>query len=119
MEPETENRDRGHSDLDELESLRHERLVVAVRYLAADRRQDEERKDEDGAGKRDQGLGFLSRHFEKNQENQRVLQEIVVEGAEELAPEQGREASRGQQAGRHQRFHVIGAEGLWGQTPGA
>ena len=49
----------GDRDLGELQPLRHERLVVAVGDLAAERRQDEERKDEDRAGKRDQGLGTL------------------------------------------------------------
>ena len=48
---------RGGPDLDELQPLGHERLVVAVGDLAAERRQDEEREDEDRAGERDQRLG--------------------------------------------------------------
>ena len=101
MEPEAGDRDPGHRDLDELEPLRHLRLVVAVGDLAADRGEDEEREDEDRPGERDQRLGVLSRHLEQDQEDQRGFQKIVVEGAEELAPEQRRETSRGQQVRSH------------------
>ena len=51
---EAEHRDRGDADLDELQALRHHRLVVAVGDLTAERRQEEEGRDEDRARKRDQ-----------------------------------------------------------------
>ena len=66
-------------------------LVEPVGDLAAERRQDEERKDENRAGERNQRFGIVAGQFEQDQEYQRVLEEIVVERAEKLAPEQRRE----------------------------
>ena len=96
---EADDRDDRDADLGELEPLRHHRLVVAVGELAAERRQEEVRRDEDRGRERDQRLGPGPADLEQDQEDQRVLEEIVAECREELAPEQGREAS-GQQQGR-------------------
>src|SRR5262249_54556721 len=54
--------------------------------------QSEKWKHQGGAGQRDQRFRVGARKFEQDQEYERVLQEIVVEGAEELAPEQRRKA---------------------------
>ena len=82
----------------ELQPLRHDRLVVAVGDLAAERRQEEIRRDEHRRRERDEGFGRRAADLEQDQEHQGVLQEIVAERREELAPEQRREAA-GQQEG--------------------
>ena len=51
----------GDADLGELQPLRHHRLVVAVGHLAAERRQEEVRRDEHRGRERDQRLGVPSR----------------------------------------------------------
>src|SRR5262245_4614468 len=101
MEREAGNRNAGDADLDELQTLRHARLVEPVGDLAAERGQDEERKNEYCARERDQRLGILGGELEQDQERERVLQEVVVEGAEELAPEQRRKPPRDHQFGKH------------------
>ena len=53
--------ERGGADLGELQPLRDDRLVEAVGELAAEAREEEERRDEDGAGERDQRLGVRRR----------------------------------------------------------
>src|SRR5262249_28652301 len=84
-----EPRDR---DFDELHVARDDRLVEAVGQLSAETGEEEERSDEYGGGQRDQRLAVLNAWCEQDQEHQRVLEEIVVERREELAPEQRREA---------------------------
>jgi hypothetical protein len=104
MEQEAQHRGAGREDLRELEPAGHQRLVVPVGPLAAEARQDEERPDEDRARQRhqDAGMGIgLAADPEQDQEGQRVLQEIVVERREELAPEQWREAPRSHQGTEH------------------
>jgi hypothetical protein len=49
------------------------------------------------AGQRHQRGAGLAANPEQNEQHQRVLQEIIVEGGEELAPEQRRETARGEQ----------------------
>jgi hypothetical protein len=107
VEPEAGHRDAGNRDLGELEPLGHERLVEAVRDLAADRGEDERRKDEDRGRERDQGLRVRHGPFVEDQEGERVLEEIVVEGAEELAPEQGRKPTRGKKAVGHAKTPAV------------
>ena len=93
----------GDADLDELQPLGHPGLVEAVGDLAAERRQEEERRDEDRSGQRDQHLRMRALQLVQQQEDQRVLQEIVAEGRKELAPEQWREPPR-----QHQGKHGVG-----------
>ena len=105
-----EEADRGQArdgDLRQLDPLGHVGLVEAVGQLAAERREDEERRDEDDAGQRDQHPGVAARHLsragdaEQDQHGQRVLQEVVVESGAELAPEQRRKPPRRHQALEH------------------
>ena len=49
---------RGDADLGEFQPLRHQRLVVAVGEFAAEAGEEEERRDQRRAGKRDQRLGI-------------------------------------------------------------
>ena len=107
MQEEARRGKGGDGDFAEPDALCDERLVVAVGQLAAERRQDEERGDENDAGHRDQYPAVLSRsatctpEAEQDQHGQRVLQEIVVERRAELAPEQRRELARRHQALEH------------------
>jgi hypothetical protein len=102
MDHKTKDRDRGDADLDEFQTPCHHRLVVAVSDLAAERRQEEVRRDEDRTRERNERLA-AGPHMEQDQEDDRVLQEVVVEGGEKLAPEQWREAP-----GQHQRLRRFG-----------
>ncbi|CDX61376.1 hypothetical protein MPL1032_390012 [Mesorhizobium plurifarium] len=95
----------GRGDLGEFQPTCDERLVEAVGDLAAQRRKQQEGGHEDGAGQRHQRRGLILRQGEENEEHQRVLQEIVVEGREELRPEERREAPRHHQMGVHGNFH--------------
>ena len=54
MNHEADHRDRSNADFDELQALRHHRLVIAVGDLTAERRQKEIGRDEDRARERDQ-----------------------------------------------------------------
>ena len=58
LQHEAEDRDRGNPDLDEFQPLRDERLVVTVGDLAAERGQEEIRRDEHRARERDQRLAM-------------------------------------------------------------
>src|SRR5579883_3419984 len=98
----SDHRDAGDEDLGELQPFRNHGLVVAVRHLPAQSRKNEVREDEDGGRELNEGPRALARKLEDDQDHQRLLEEIVVEGAEELAPEQGCEAPRGHQAREHQ-----------------
>ena len=104
------DRKRGNADLDEFQTLRHQSLVETVCEFAADTGKEEERSDQRGAGKRDQRLGVAAGDVEQNEKDQRGLEEVVAEGGEELAPEQGRETSRRHQGRRHGSPAVPSAE---------
>src|SRR5262249_45431601 len=101
MQAEADNGDEGNADLAEFESPRHHRLVVAIGELAAQRREEEVRRNENRGGKRDQRLGVGAADMEQNEKDQRVLEEVVAERREKLGPEQGREAPRHQQRRGH------------------
>ena len=84
----------GDRDLDHLQPLRDHRLVEAVGNLAAERRQKEIGRDEDRAGQRDQRVAMRTVDLagsgmdaKQDQKDNRVLQQIIVERREELAPE--------------------------------
>ena len=77
-------------------------LGLLFGYLAAERGEEEIRRDEDRARDRHQRGGMrLAQPAEQDQKDQRGLEEIIVEGREELAPEQGREAPRQHQRPAH------------------
>ena len=101
LQPIAGDRDTRDRDLDELDALRHDRLVEAVRHLAPEAGEEEERADEDRGGERDERAGIGDRGREQDQEDQRVLEEIVIEGAEKLAPEERCEAPGGHQTPEH------------------
>ena len=71
-----------------------ERLVVTVGDLAAERGQEEIRRDEHRARERDQRLAMRAADMEQNEKDERILEEIIVECGKELRPEQRREAPR-------------------------
>src|SRR5205814_540709 len=76
--------DRG-ADLGQLDTLGDERLIVAVRQLAAESGQKEKRRDQGGARNRDQDRRIGARHFVQDDEDQSGFEEIIAEGGEELA----------------------------------
>ena len=89
---ETDHRQTSRCDLEQLQPSGHQGLVVAVRQFAAEPRQQQRRRHEQRTRDRDQGSGACSSGLEQDQEHQRVLENVVVEGRKELAPEQRREA---------------------------
>jgi hypothetical protein len=91
------DRDDCGADFGQLDPLGYERFVVAVGQLAAEARQKEKRRDQGGAGNRDQNRRIRAGHFVQDDEDQRGFQKIIAEGGEELAPKQRRETAR-----RHQ-----------------
>jgi hypothetical protein len=101
VEREARARQRCYPDLDQFEAPCHHRLIETIRELAAKTREEEERRDEDSTRQRDQRLGVLAADLEQNQKDERVLEEVIVEGRKELAPEQRREAAGGHQGCGH------------------
>jgi hypothetical protein len=101
MQDEAEDSDRRCANLGELQPLRHYRLVEAVGHLAADAREQEEGRNEEPARQRHQRLAMRAGELVQDDEDQRVLEEIVVEGGEELRPEQRGEASLQHQCVEH------------------
>ena len=80
------------------------RLVETVGQFAAKRRKQQEGGHEDGARQRDQRCRLVRGEREEDEEDQRVLQEIVVEGRQELRPEQRRKTPGCHQMGCHGDF---------------
>ena len=75
-------------------------LRIAVGELSGGGREQHERQDEDAAAQRHQLLACRAPHrraLVRDQDDQRVLEEVVVEGAEKLRPEEPREAAGAQQ----------------------
>jgi len=84
-----------------LDHARQHRLVVLVRQLAGRRREEEKGQDEDAGRKVRQYLRLHRRPLRRlkgEQDDQRVLEQVVVEGTEELREEEWPEALRLQQA---------------------
>ncbi len=99
MKGEAGDGEAGGAHLDKLDALRQQRLVVAVGKFAAEPRQEEERRDDGGAGKRNQRSRIGAGDLRQNDEAERGFEETVAEGREELAKEQRRKT-----AARHQGF---------------
>jgi len=94
-------RQRRGGDLGELDEADQLRLLVTVGELAGGRREQEERQDEQSAGEVDQHLGPHPaglRGLEGDQDDQRVLEDVVVERAEELRREERSEPAFGEQS---------------------
>ena len=101
VQPEADDAEGRDRDFAELHALRDDRLVEAVGHLPAEAGEEEERPDEHGRRERDQRLAVGDAGREQDEEHQRVLQEIVIERREELAPEQRRKAPRRHQVVGH------------------
>ncbi len=96
LQPEAGDGERSGGEFRQFQPLRDARLVKPVGQLSAEAGDEEEGQDEHAAGQRHQRLRAVSGHLVHDQKNQGVLQEIVVEGREELRPEQRRETPLGE-----------------------
>ncbi len=94
-------RERRGPHLGKLHALRDFGFIEAVGELAAERRQKEGRQYEQGSRERRGGASFLFAELEEHDKRQRVLEEVVAERGEELAPKHGRETPRPHQRGDH------------------
>src|SRR5208337_3786859 len=91
MQDKAEHGYERNPDLGKFEPLRHGCLVVTIGKLSAERGEEEIRRDEDCGGQRDQCFGVRAADVEQDKKDQRILEEIIAECREELAPEQGGE----------------------------
>ena len=99
---ETGGRDCHGAELDELQPLRHLGLVVAVGPLTAERGQQERRRRQQDRSDEGERVGRLRRQLGDHDEGQGRLEVSVVEGGEELAPEQRRELAASKKVGAHE-----------------
>src|SRR5262249_43616000 len=94
-------------DLDRLDEAHEPRLVDLVRQLAGRGREQEERSHEDRGAQVDERIRRERPGHgpEREQDDERVPEDVVVERAEELGPEEGTEAAKAQESepadGRH------------------
>jgi hypothetical protein len=98
-EPEADRADAHDPDLEQLHGADDPRLLDLVGELTGRRREEEEREDEDAAREVHEH-GRIERRLrdaEREQDDQRVLEDVVVERAEELGPEEGREPTGAQE----------------------
>ena len=102
-EPEAGGGDHLHADFSELQPPRDHRLVMGVGDLAAQRRQEQCRRDENPDREGDERARLLLAQPEQDEHGQHLAHEIVVEGREELAPEQRRKAARRHELAEHHR----------------
>ena len=107
-EEKARRRQSGDGDVGDAQPAHDARLVIFVGEFSADRREKKEGGDEGGAGERDERRAALG-HVRQDQEHERVLEEIVVEGRKELTPEQRRETPRSKERMRHVRTSGRGA----------
>ena len=101
LEIEARRREAGDADFRDAEPAGDDRLVEFVGHLAGDAGEQEEGRDENGARERHERGALGSADLREDQQHQRVLEEIIVEGRKELAPEQRRETACGQKRLRH------------------
>jgi hypothetical protein len=109
VQEETGGGDAHDHHFQHLDQAGEHRLVVFVGQLPGGRREQEEGQDEDASrhiGKQPRRQRRPLGGLESQQDNQRVLEQVVVEGAEELGGEERREATGIEQAelGTHARF---------------
>ena len=115
MRPPADRRQRHDADLEQLDPARQPALLDLVGDLAGGRREHDVRQDEqagdqvveDGRRQRGPGQRVIGQH-----DQQRGLEQVVVEGAQELGPEEGTEATLAQQgelAGMAGVAHAVGA----------
>ena len=91
FQPEAHRAKRHDGDLGDLDDASDVRLVDAIGQRAGGAREEEERRNEDGAGQHDERCGAQARLLgqpECHDDAHRALQQVVVEGAEELRDKQ-------------------------------
>ena len=102
MQLEAGDGDGGRADFDELQ-MRRATIALSNRSASwppsADSRKNGAMKTPPASVTSDSRR--LAADLEQDQQGERVLQEVVVEGREELAPEQWRKAPRGEKRLRH------------------
>ena len=76
-------------------------LSCEIGDLAPERGKGDRGQDEDDGCEQDLEARVLAAEAEENEHRQHVADEIVVEGGEELAPEQRREPPRRHQGAKH------------------
>src|SRR6202011_4634866 len=101
LKSETDDGDGGCADLAELQPAGDDRLVEAIGELAAESGKNKKRSNQDRPAQSGQDFPAGGAELEHNQDDQRIPEEIVVEGGEELAPEDRREAPRAHQSAEH------------------
>ena len=107
LEPEAHGAHSHDDDLGDLDDASDVRLVDAIGERARCAREEEERRNEDRAGQHDEGGGVDARLLgqpERHHDAHRALQQVVVEGAEELRDEQRRKPT-GRQELDERRSH--------------
>ena len=98
--PQTDRAEGHDGDFGQLDEARDVRLVDAIRERARSAREKEERRDEDRAGEHDERGGVQSRLLgqpEGHHDAHGALQQVVIEGAEELGDEQRCKPTRRQE----------------------
>ena len=91
---------RHDRDLSGLDDLQDQRLVIAVRELACETREQQKGQDEQPAGEIGEQFGCdlrLKPGAERRQQHEPILQQVVIERAERLAGEVRQEAPFGEQ----------------------
>jgi hypothetical protein len=94
-------RQNGDRDFKQLQPPRHNGLVEPVGDLAGEARQEEEREGQRRGRELDQGARIFLAEPVQQHEDQRLLEEVVAECGESLAPEQRRKTSRRHQGRKH------------------
>ena len=94
MQEEAKRGKPGGEDLCELQPARHDSLDVSVGQLATEPGQDEEGKDEDRSSHRHQRIPMRCDRAVEQHDDQRVLQDVVVQRRGELRPEQRSKPAR-------------------------
>jgi hypothetical protein len=109
LEQEADDGNHRGAKFGQLDPLGQVGLVEPVRQLATEPGEEEEGQHEKGAGERHERIGTMRRgavyrrpcRAPENEKQQGVLQKIVIEGCEKLAPEERREPPFGQKRTDH------------------
>ena len=93
MQEEAAGGESGGENLGELQPPCDDRFDVFVGKLAAEARQDEKGKDKDRARDRHQCIAVACDGAIEQDDDERILEDVIVECGAELGPEQRREAA--------------------------
>ena len=94
--PESDARHEHDADFQQLHPACQHRLVVLVGQLPGRRRKQEKRQDENAGGQVREKFGRQGRplgRLKRQQDNQGILEQVVVEGPEELGGEKRAKAT--------------------------